>query len=63
MKHVLSSGQRNHPRFLNGKLQGCNLAAMNSKMALPALKLFPGSLLMRESPHGLLFPGCLDCRW
>lgn len=51
MKHVLSSGQRNHPRCLNvvGKLWGSNLAAMNNRMGLLTLKLLPDSLLMWES--------------
>lgn len=48
MKHVLSSGQRNH-RCLNGKLWGSNLAAMNNRMGLLTLKLLPDSLFMWES--------------
>ena len=51
MKHVLSAGQRNHPRCLNvvGKLWDSNRAAMNNRMGLLTLKLLPNSLLMWES--------------
>ena len=51
MKHVLSAGQRNHPRCLNvvRKLWDSNLAAVNNRMGLLTLKLLPNSLLMWES--------------